>query len=439
MPRLRWIMVILCFAATTINYIDRATVSVAAPFIARDLHLGPAVLGVVLSGFFWTYAAMQVPAGLVVDRLGPRLTYAVAVLWWSFFTAVTSVVNSAALLFGCRFALGVGEAGSYPCNTKVAAQWFPTRERGLASGIFDSGSRAGSALSMPLIALLISFTGWRLAFVVTGLVGVAWVVAWLLLYRDPDRHPGVTARELAALRAAQPAAQAQGAQAGAAVPFRALFRYRTVWGMMIGFFCLNFVFYFYTTWFPTYLVQARNFSLHRLGVLGMLPGLAAVPSAWIGGWTSDRLYRAGWSLTAARKTCLVGGMLLSSVITLSAFTRSDALCLAFFTTAYAGIALAGANIWSLPADVAPSAAHVASLSGIQNGAANLSGILTATMTGVILKITGGSFIAPLCITGGFCVLGAMTYLFVVGPIAPLPPLAGRTPAAGRALPEPTRA
>jgi MFS transporter, ACS family, D-galactonate transporter len=429
MPRLRWVMVIMCFAATTINYIDRATVSVAAPFIARDMHLDPAVLGVVLSGFFWTYAVMQVPAGLVVDRMGPRLTYAVAVLWWSFFTAVTSVVNGAAVLFGCRLALGIGEAGSYPCNTKVAAQWFPTRERGLASGIFDSGSRAGSALSMPVIALLIGYTGWRMAFVVTGLVGVVWVVAWLLLYRDPDRHPGVTARELSALRAAQPTAQAQGAEA---VPFRALFRYRTVWGMMIGFFCLNFVFYFYTTWFPTYLVQARNFSLHRLGILGMLPGLAAVPSAWIGGWTSDRLYRAGWSLTAARKSCLVGGMLLSSVITLSAFTRSDALCVTFFTAAYAGIAFAGANIWSLPADVAPSAGHVASLSGIQNGAANLSGILTATLTGVLLKITGGSFIAPLCVTGGFCVLGALTYLFVVGPIAPLPPLPRRTPV--RALP-----
>ena len=420
MPKIRWTMIVLCFLATTINYVDRATMSVAAPFMQRDLGLTPATMGFLLGGFFWTYAVMQLPAGWLVDRVGPRLTYAAAVLWWSLFTGLTSVVNGAGAIFGLRLALGVGEAGSYPANAAVAARWFPSRERGIAAGIFDSGSRAGTALSLPIVAALVAFLGWRWAFVVTGLLGVAWTAVWLLVYRDPERHPSVDAAALARLRAAQPVTTAAGA-----VSWGSLFRHRTVWGMMVGFFCLNFVFYFFTTWFPTYLLESRGFSLKELGTVGMLPGLVAVPAAWLGGWTSDALHRRGWSLTAARKTCLVGGMLTSSVITLSAFVPSNTVALVLFALCYGAIAFTGANIWALPADVAPTPAHVASLGGIQNCASNLSGIAISTFTGVMLMITHGSFVVPLCVAGGFCVLGALTYLFLVGRIEPLPLLPAR--------------
>ena len=415
MPKARWLMIIMCFAATTINYVDRATMSVAAPFIQHDLGLNPAMMGFLLGGFFWTYAVMQLPAGWLVDRLGPRLTYTLAVGWWSVFTAATALVNSAGVMFGLRLGLGVGEAGSYPANAKVAALWFPKAERGIAAGIFDSGSRAGSALSLPIVAALVAVLGWRAAFIATGALGLVWIVAWLLIYRDPDRHHSVTPAEYAALRAAQP--ESAG---GEKVSWLSLFRYRTVWGMMIGFFCLNFVFYFFTTWFPTYLLEARGFSLKQLGTVGMLPALAAIPAAWVGGWVSDSLFRRGWSLTAARKTCLVGGMLMSSVITLSAFAPSVTVALVLFTVCYASIAFAGANIWALPADVAPTPGHVASLGGIQNCASNLSGIAISTFTGIMLTITHGSFVVPLCVAGGFCVLGAFVYLFVVGRIEPLP-------------------
>ncbi len=424
MPRLRWTMIVLCFVATTINYVDRATMSVAAPFIQRDLHLGPAVMGTLMGAFFWTYAAMQVPGGWLVDRLGARLVYALAVGWWSAFTAATALVQGAGAIFGLRFALGIGEAGSYPTNAKVASLWFPRSERGIASAIFDSGSRTGSALSLPIVAALVGLLGWRLAFVCTGLLGLVWVVVWLALYRDPDRHRAVSPESLAALRAAQPKAPD-----GPAVPWRSLFRYRTVWGMMLGFFCLNFSFYFFTTWFPTYLMQARGFSLAQLGTVGMLPALAAIPAGLCGGLASDALYRRGWSLTVARKSCIAGGLLASSVIVLSSFVTSTVAALLLFTLCYSSLAFAGANIWALPGDVAPSQDHVASLGGIQNGAANLAGIAISTFTGVMLQITHGSFVVPLCVAGGFCVLGAATYLFVVGPLAPLPslpPRAGRT-------------
>ena len=411
-------MISLCFTATAINYVDRATLAVGAPFMQRELGIDSATMGVLLGGFFWTYALMQLPMGWIVDRRGPRIVYAAAVAWWSAFTAATGLVHGSAGILSARLALGAGEAACYPANAKVAALWFPLRERALAAAIFDSGSRTGAALSLPLIATLVGAYGWRSAFVAAGALGLLWAVAWLLVYRDPERHPRIGAAQLQALRAAQPAAAG-----GDVIPWRSLFGHRTVWGMMLGFFCLNFVLYFFITWFPSYLMNVRGFSLKELGSLGMLPALTSVPAEWVGGWTSDALHRRGWSLTAARKTCIVAGLLCSSSIWCAAFTQGTAATLAFFTLAYAGAAFAAANVWSLPADVAPSPQLVGSLGGIQNGAANIAGVITATFTGLMLQITGGSYLVPLLVSAGFCLLGAAAYLFIVGRVEPLPALA----------------
>jgi ACS family D-galactonate transporter-like MFS transporter len=290
------------------------------------------------------------------------------------------------------------------------------RERALASAIFDSGSRVGAVVSFPLVAWIIALSNWQTSFVVTGVIGVVWAVFWVVMYRDPERHSGVRPERLRELQAQRSATYDKSTH----VPWASLFRYRTIWGMMLGFFCLNFVIYFFITWFPSYLVQARGFSLAKLGTLGMLPGLISIPGGWLGGMTSDWLYRQGWSLTASRKTCLVGGMLTSSVITGSAFVESVYAALALFAIAYAALAFTAASIWSLPGDVAPTRRHVASIGGIQNFASNLAGIVTTTFTGVMLTITKGSFIVPLVVAGAACLIGASMYLFVVGRIEPLP-------------------
>jgi MFS transporter, ACS family, D-galactonate transporter len=418
MPRLRWTMIFLCFLASTINYIDRANLAVAAPYIRADLGLDAATMGFILSGFFWTYSVMQMPFGWFADRVGPRIALSVAVVWWSIFTALTAAARSFATVFGCRLMLGVGEAGAYPACTKVVAAWFPRSERSLASSIFDSGSRTGTVLSLPVVTWIIGGMGWHASFIITGALGLVWVVFWLKMYREPEDHPGVTPAELAALQAERGRPEDAAA---VNLPWASLFRYRTVWAMMIGFFCLNFTIYFFITWFPSYLVQARGFSLAQLGTLGTLPGLLAIPGGWLGGFASDALYRRGWSLTAARKTCLVGGMLMSSVITLSAFS-------------YASLAFTGASIWSLPGDVAPTQAHVASIGGIQNFASNLAGIVIATFTGLMLTLTQGSFVVPLTTAGGICILGAAVYLFLLGRIEPLP----LPPTATAAHPAPAR-
>ena len=421
MPKARWTMMFMGCAAMSINYIDRANLAVAAPFITKELGIDPTVMGMILGAFFWTYAAFQLPFGWFADKVGAKIALAAAVTWWSIATVLTATAHSVAVLTGYRLLLGVGEAGAYPSGTKINIAWFPRRERAIAASIFDSGSRIGAALSLPLVAWIIGSFGWRMSFVVTGLLGIVWVAIWLAYYRDPENHPSVTPEQLAALQAERGATPA-----GAKVSWGSLFGYRTVWGMMIGFFCLNFVIYFFITWFPTYLIQARGFSLAQLGTLGLLPGLVAIPSGWLGGFTSDALYRRGWSLTAARKTCLVGGMLTSSVITLSVFAPNAYVALAFFAVAYGALAFTAASIWSLPADVAPSPAHVASIGGIQNFASNLAGVVTTTFTGLMLTITGGSFVIPMIVAGGFCILGAAVYLFVIEDIKPLTP---REPAA----------
>ncbi|MGF6970011.1 MFS family permease [Paraburkholderia sp. WC7.3g] len=237
MKKMRWVVIFLCFLAIAVNYIDRANLAVAAPQIEKALGIGPAEMGFILSGFFWTYALMQMPFGWFVDRVGARIALPLAVGWWSVFTAATAVTTSVAVMFGCRLLLGVGEAGAYPSCAKLVSQWFRPEERAIATSIFDSGSRVGSALSIPVVALIIGTLGWKAAFVLTGALGAVWIVGWLVIYRNPVEdamHIG---------RNAAPAARARGDQEN--VTWASLFRHRTLWGMMLGFFCLNFVIYFF--------------------------------------------------------------------------------------------------------------------------------------------------------------------------------------------------
>jgi MFS transporter, ACS family, D-galactonate transporter len=422
--RVRWLMVLMAFLGTAINYVDRANLGVALPYVQTDLGLDSAAMGAILGAFFWTYAAFQLPSGWFVDRVGPRVAYAVAVIWWSAFTAAGAVARGFSSLFAFRLLLGAGEAPAYPCNAKVVSQWFPKSERAFATSIFDSGARVGTALSLPIVTGLISTLGWRASFVVTGALGVVWSVAWLRLYRTPQEHPRVSQAELAHIEAGAPAADAEAG--GSTLRWRDLFRYRTVWGMMLGFFCLNFVIYFFITWFPTYLIKARGFTLLKLGFLGTIPPLVAIPSGYLGGLVSDALVRRGSSLTRARKIPIVGGMLMSSSIALAVVVPSAGWALALLSLSYASLTFAAASVWSLPADVAPTRRHVASIGGIQNFASNLAGICIASFVGVMLGKTGG-FVVPLLVAGGFSVLGALSYLLLVGEVAPLPIRDPRSP------------
>ena len=287
MPRIRWLIIWMCFIGNAISYIDRTNLAIAAPLIRHDLGLDAAAMGLVLSAFFWTYAAMQLPAGWIIDRIGVRLSLALAVGWWSLFTIATGFARGISQFIGARLMLGVGEAASLPSFTKVAFNWFPRRERGLACSIFNSGSTAGSALSIPLVTWLIVIVGWRGAFIVTGLLGIVWVALWWFVYRDPERHRAIAPAEVDALLAER----AAPAPATTKISWGDLFRYRSIWGLMIGMFCLNFAIYFFITWFPSYMLQARGFSLTSFAGLGMAPALSAIAGYCVCNDVSERAFQ----------------------------------------------------------------------------------------------------------------------------------------------------
>lgn len=422
--RRRWFMVAMCFFGLTINYIDRSNLSVALPKMKTALHLGPGAEGVVLAAFFASYAVFQLPAGKAVDRWGEKLVNTITVAWWSLFTALTAATHNFGQLILARLGLGAGEAGGYPSSAKAVSIWFPTRERAFATSIYDSGARMGTAVALPIVAALVAWLGWRGSFIVTGVLGVAWVVFWLIFYRRPREDPALSRSELEYIEeggARVPEEEAEEQRRDArTVRYRDLFRYRTVIGMMLGFFCLNYIIYFFITWFPTYLVDARGFDLLKLGVFGVLPALIAIPGGWVGGLVSDRMVKRGKGLTVARKVPLVGGMVLSSVIALAVLVPTAAEALALLCVCYAALTFAAASVWSLPADVAPTPGHVASIGGIQNFASNLAGVLGATTTGALVALDGGSFVPALVLSGVLGLVGAFSYLAIVGRIEPLP-------------------
>jgi D-galactonate transporter len=425
---MRWMIVGACFLGISINYLDRANLSIAMPDIVKEFGISHTMEGLILGAFFWTYAAFQLPAGHFIDRLGARVTYGFAVVWWSVFTALTAVASGAGSLFGFRLGLGVGESASYPASSKVVSVWFPKRERALATSIYDSGARFGSAVALPLVAFLVAWLGWRASFVITGSLGVLWAIGWVMWYRDPRSKSGLSEEELSYIESGGARAdesERTGEEQAAATPvptvrWRQLFGYRTIWGMMIGFFCLNFVIYFFITWFPTYLHDARGFSLLGTGFYGVIPAIVAIFGGWLGGWVSDRIYDRTGDINKARKVCLVGGMLFSSVIALAVVVPNAWAALALLSVCYASLTFAAASVWSLPADVAPTPNQVASIGGIQNFASNLAGVGSPFLVGALYDATG-SFVVPLVVVGCLGLLGAVAYAFIVKRVEPLPP------------------
>ncbi|BDY31080.1 MFS transporter [Mycolicibacterium mageritense] len=416
--KVRWAVAVFCALGLAINYIDRSAVSVSLPFMTEDFHLTPTEKGLILSAFSWSYALMQIPAGRLIDRFGERVMFGASVLVWSLFTGATGAVNSFGALLGLRLGLGVGEAGAYPAAAKTVSNWFPLRLRSRATSVYDSGARIGSAAATPLIALIIGLWGWRAAFLFAGALGVLWAIGWWAWYRRPEFMSTVNEAELAIIHESHKEQAASNVDPDAK-PMRIadLFRRRTVWGMMIGFFCLNFMITFFLTWFPSYLVEERGFNLLKLGVFGMIPPLAAIVGSWVGGLTGDYLLARGWSLNRVRKTCLVGGMLVCSVIALAAVAPQAWQALVLMSISYAASAFTIVTIWCLPADVV-DASTVGSLGATQNFFSNIGSALSPIVIGALYGATG-TFEVPLVLTGLVVVAGALCFGLLIKRVEPI--------------------
>ncbi|MEQ0770684.1 MFS transporter [Paraburkholderia tropica] len=413
--KVRWWVAGLMWAAIAINYIDRTVLSAAAPRIQSEFHLGAVEMGVVMSAFFWSYALLQLPSGFLADRFGQKKALGFAVVWWSLATAVTGLANGFKSLVALRVALGVGEAGAYPSNAGIASKWFPRRERATVAGIFDSGSKLGGAIALPLIAGMLTAFDWKLTFAVTGLLGLIWFVFWQFTFSDsPRQHKWVNAEEIAHIES-----DALSGQHGGARPtLRQLLKHRNIWAMCIGFFMINYNSYFFITWLPTYLVKTRGMTMMEMGWMASLPLLVSIVVEIFAGWASDRVFASGkLSLTATRKLILVIGLLMASSIGFAAFAQSAWVAVLLLCIAKSGTTVAASQVWALPGDVAPPNA-VSMVAGLQNMVSNFGGVVGPVITGAIVGATG-SFAPALLFSAALIAIAIVNYLFLLGKVEPI--------------------
>lgn len=415
--RARHAMLALIAIATALNYLDRTLLGVAAPAMSKELAISPELMGVVFAAFSWSYAVAQVPGGVFLDRFGTRITYAVALVGWSAFTVMQGFVRSSAVLIMVRLGLGVAEAPCFPANSRVLIAWFPRAERARANSIYSVGMYFGIGFCSPLLFWIATNWGWRSLFWIVGSIGVLFGLVWYRLYRDPSEHKWVNEAELALIRADGGVTAKASPRAFRWSDVTYLARQRSLIGASIGQFATNSTLVFFLTWFPTYLATERQMDWMKAGVYAMLPFIAASVGVLVGGQLSDRVLRAGRSLTLARKLPVVTGLLLSTVITSAIWLESDAAVIAVMSIAFFGQGMSNLG-WTLISELAP--AKLAGLTGgLFNLCTNLAGIITPIVIGVTVGQTG-SFYLGLAYVGAMAMLGVLSYVFVVNRAERLP-------------------
>lgn len=419
---IRWRLPIVLLVGAMIAWIDRSNLGVAAPFLQDDLDIPPSTMGLILGSYAFVLIFMHPVSGWLVDKLGsPRLLYFGSAIAWCIFTSATALVRGTASLFAVRIAMAVGEAPQASCALKATSHWFPRRERALAIGTYEVGSEFGAAISIPVVTALIAGFGWRGSFIATGLAGLLFAFFWLWFYRSPRQHPELTTAELRHIEegGAHGVTGSDPRHEQQAVRWLDLFRYRTVWGLLVVMFCRTSTIFFFITWYPTYLVEERGFTLLELGLFGAVPGLVAIVGDLVGGWFSDHLIRRGVDPTIARKAPIAGGLLAGTAIAAAAFTSSPALAMVLLSISSAGVAFCTGALYSLPLEIAPTPGNAISLSGLMRAGGLVGGASVPAAIGFVYEASG-SFVAPLVLMGGVLVIGVAVLVFVVGRVEPLP-------------------
>ncbi|WP_164988843.1 MFS transporter [Fictibacillus sp. S7] len=405
----RWLVVVLLFIATTVNYMDRAILGIAGPSMMKDLSLSTVQFGILGSAFFWSYALMQIPVGMIVDKLGARLTYSIAIVWWSLCTVFTGLGRSIGTLIGIRVLMGIGEAPAFPTNTRVISDWLPANERGVANGIFNSGTAIGIGITTPVLAWIIEKWGWQAAFVVIGSIGFIWLAFWLFFFRNqPSQSAIANKAEVDYIAAGQTETKSELAIKISPIKF---LRYRNVWPMLYGLFAHNYLIYLMMTWLPTYLVVERHMTLLKAGFFTMLPWIMSFLGNILGGILSDWLIRRGWNSIKARKTILAIGMLFPLFIIPTIFTKDAMTALIFISIAIGGEGLAAGILWATVSDVAPIGAE-GKLAGLQNFVGNLAGWLAPVVTGLLIS-QFKNFTIALIIPIVICAIASLAYTFII--------------------------
>ena len=427
--RVRYGVVAMLFVASTINYADRATLSIAGTPIATELGLDPVAMGYVFSAFGWAYVIGQLPGGWLLDRFGSKLVYGLSLLTWSLFTFLQGFIAQiglgpaaiVVLLFILRFMVGLAEAPSFPANGRIVAAWFPNAERGTASAIFNSSQYFALVIFSPIMGSLVHHWGWPYVFWVMGALGIAMGFLWFKVIYSPSTHPRINRAEFEHIRAGGGLValdQRNSATVTAAAGPKwshlgELLRNRMMLGVYLGQYCITTLTYFFLTWFPVYLVKERQMSVLKAGFVASLPALCGFVGGILGGVYSDYLLKSGRSLTVARKVPIVAGMLLSSSMILCNYTDSELLVIVVMAVAFFGKGF-GALGWAVVSDTSPK--EIAGLSGgLFNTFGNVAAITTPIVIGYIVKGTG-SYTGALVFVGANALVAIFCYLVLVGEI-----------------------
>lgn len=415
--RVRYTILALIFVNVVINYMDRSNISVAASAIGKDLNLTSVELGLIFSAFGWAYAALQIPGGWMVDRFGPRIMYTFSLFTWSLATLLQGFARGFAGIFGLRLAVGVFEAPAFPTNNRIVTSWFPDKERASAIAMYTSGQFVGLAFLTPLLVTIQHMIGWRGLFIATGLIGIIWAVVWYMVYRDPTQSRRVNQVELDYIEQGGGLIDRKSTQEVQQSKFRwvdlkEVFSHRKLWGIYLGQFAVTSTLWFFLTWFPTYLVQYRHLDFIKSGFLASVPFLAAFCGVLISGFISDHLVKRGISMGIARKTPIIIGLLLSTTIVGANFVDSTALIITFMTIAFFGNGLASIT-WVLVSALAPKNL-IGLTGGVFNFIGNLPSIVVPIVIGFLVK--GGNFAPALVFIGGIALMGALSYILLVGKV-----------------------
>jgi ACS family D-galactonate transporter-like MFS transporter len=392
----RWNILALLAASQAIAYIDRVNFAVVGPQLIRVYGYTPAEVGLLQSIFNWAFTASLLLAGPFADWVRPRVSYPAGVGTWSLATALCSVTQAFAPLASFLMLLGIGESAMIPSGARVIRETFDKVHRAAAVGTFFAGNKIGLTLGIPLASLILVNWGWPFVFLVTGALGLVWIVWWLAVYRPPKDAPS-------------PTEPREGN-----IGWADLLRYRTTWGVMLGQAGYLYIYYVFATWLPGYLVLQRGLSLLTTGFIGMLPFLLGTMFTIFGGWAGDRLIAAGRRPTVVRKGFAVSGLLAATLCTVAgAFAEETALAVTFLTLSVVSFSFATAAVNSMPIDVAPPRI-VSSLVSLQNFGGNVGGSFAPVVTGLLVS-AAGDFTLPLLVAAGVAlVFGCGSYGLIVG-------------------------
>lgn len=387
-----------------INYIDRSNLSVAAPILKGELNLTSEQIGLLLSGFFWTYALLQLCgiAGWLVQRYNVYKLYALAFLFWTGATALAGFAQGFTVFFGLRLLLGAGESLAYPAASKILASGVPEGQRGFANSIIDAGAKFGPAIGTLVGGLLMERFGWRAFFIALGAGSLIWLIPW---WR-------VTANIESGANASQMKAEANP------IPAARILALRVFWGGSLGLFCFNYVWYFILTWLPTYLVKGMGLTITNMAFAGAFAYMTVGVASMASGAMSDRMIRAGKSAGTVRRAFTTGGLLVAAILVSIGFLQSIYALCAVLIVACVGVGMTSSNVWASTQTVAgPRAAGT--WTSLQNGIGNLAGVSAPWITGVTVDATGGSFLAAFALAGAFALLGFFMFQFVMGRVEPV--------------------